>query len=75
MNEKVAHILEQVYNLTEAERAELIEALTEAEDCEFASPEIARAWEEEIERRIAAYERGEVKAIDAYKVAIRRPVK
>jgi putative addiction module component (TIGR02574 family) len=32
---------------------------------EFASPEIAAAWKEEIERRIAAFERGETKGIDA----------
>jgi hypothetical protein len=31
---------------------------------EFVSPEIA-AWNEEIERRIAAFERGETKGIDA----------
>jgi putative addiction module component (TIGR02574 family) len=72
MNQKIANILEQVYELTAEERAELIEALTRDEACEFASPEIARAWEEEIERRIAAYDRGEVEPIDAYKVAFRR---
>ena len=31
----------------------------------FATPEIAAAWGEEIERRIAAYDRGEVHAEDA----------
>ncbi|MGO9546281.1 MAG: addiction module protein [Rhodomicrobium sp.] len=75
MNEKVAHILKQVQDLTAEERALLIEALAEDETCEFAGPEIARAWEEEIERRIAAYDRGEVEAIDAYKVAFRRSPK
>jgi putative addiction module component (TIGR02574 family) len=75
MNQKIANILEQVYKLTADERAELIETLTQDEACEFASPEIARAWEEEIERRIAAYERGEVQAMDAYKVAFRRSPK
>jgi putative addiction module component (TIGR02574 family) len=64
MNQKIANILEQVYELTAEERAELIEALTQEEACEFASPEIARAWEEEVKRRIAAYDRGELEAID-----------
>lgn len=73
MNDKVANILKQVQELPAEERNALIEALAEAEeDCEFASPEIARAWEEEIERRIAAYDRGETEAIDAYKVTFRR---
>ncbi len=73
MNDKVANILKQVQELPAEERNALIEALAEAEeDCEFASPEIARAWEEEIERRIAAYDRGETQAIDAYKVTFRR---
>lgn len=31
----------------------------------FASDEIAAAWASEIERRIAAYDRGEVEAVDA----------
>jgi len=75
MNEKVANILKQVQDLTAEERALLIEVLAEDEACEFASPEIARAWDEEVERRIAAFDRGEIEAIDAYKVEIRRPVK
>ncbi len=45
MNDKVANILKQVQELPAEERNALIEALAEAEeDCEFASPEIARAW-------------------------------
>jgi putative addiction module component (TIGR02574 family) len=31
----------------------------------FASDEIAAAWASEIERRIAAYDRGEIEAVDA----------
>ena len=37
----------------------------------FATPEIAAAWAEEVERRIAAYDRGDVKAAGA-DVAIER---
>ncbi len=72
MNEKVAHILKQVRELSGEERAALIEALADDEAGEFASPEIARAWEEEAERRVAAYDRGEIEAIDAFKVRFRR---
>jgi hypothetical protein len=32
---------------------------------EFASPEIAAAWNDEIERRLAAFDRGEVQAVNA----------
>lgn len=32
---------------------------------EFASPEISAAWNDEIERRLAAFDRGEVEAVDA----------
>jgi putative addiction module component (TIGR02574 family) len=32
---------------------------------QFASPEIAAAWTAEIDRRIAAYDRGELQASDA----------
>jgi putative addiction module component (TIGR02574 family) len=32
---------------------------------EFASPEISAAWNDEIERRLAAYDRGESQSADA----------
>jgi hypothetical protein len=32
---------------------------------EFASPEISAAWNDEIERRLATYDRGEVQSADA----------
>jgi hypothetical protein len=31
----------------------------------FATPEIAAAWSAEIDRRIAEYDRGDLKAVDA----------
>ena len=34
-------------------------------DDDFTSPEIAAAWAAEIERRLAAYDRGEMKAISS----------
>ncbi len=70
MNEKVAHILEQVQDLTSEERALLIEALTESEETGW---ELDPAYLKEIEGRLAAYDRGEVQGLDAYEVAFRRP--
>ena len=68
MNEKIASILEQVYGLTAAERAELIDALTDVAGAEDLDP----AYLKEIEDRLAAYDRGEVQGMDAYEVAFRR---
>ena len=50
MNEKIANILEQVYELNAAERAELIEALTEVAKAEELDP----TYLKEIEERLAA---------------------
>ncbi|MGO8951908.1 MAG: addiction module protein [Rhodomicrobium sp.] len=69
MNEKIANILEQVYELNAAERAELIEALTEVAKAEELDP----TYLKEIEERLAAYDRGEVQGLDAYEVAFRHP--
>jgi hypothetical protein len=69
MNQKIANILEQVYELTAEERMELIEALTAGED---SAEELDPAYLKEIEDRLAAYDRGEVQAMDAYDVAFRR---
>ncbi len=76
MNEKIASILAQAAELTAEEHADLIDALMDGheENDGYATPEIQKAWEEEIERRIAAFDRGETVAIDAYKVNLRRLV-
>jgi putative addiction module component (TIGR02574 family) len=46
------------------ERAQLAQELLESVDQE-ADPEVQAAWESEIASRIAKYERGEAKLIDA----------
>jgi len=46
------------------EREQLVEKLLESLNGSNAG-ELDSAWESEIERRLAAYDRGEVKAIDA----------
>lgn len=69
MNERIASILEQVYELTASERAELIDALTDVAGAEVLDP----AYLKEIEDRLAAYDRGEVEGLDAYEITMRGP--
>lgn len=69
MNERIASILEQVYELTAAERAELIDALTDVAGAEVLDP----AYLKEIEDRLAAYDRGEAEGLDAYEITMRGP--
>ena len=57
-------LLQEALLLSPDERALLVDALEESLDHgEFATPEIAAAWSEEIDRRLAAYQRGETKAV------------
>ena len=63
MREQVLH---EALALAPEDRAFLAEQLEQTLSHEqFASPEIAAAWTAEIDRRIAAYERGELQASDA----------
>jgi len=56
-------ILEQALALGPEDRAYVADALEQSlGGGQFASPEIAAAWAEEIEHRIAAYDRGEMQA-------------
>jgi len=59
-------VLQQALALPAVDRAFLAEHLEQSlHDGEFASPEIAAAWTAEIDRRIAAYERGEIQASES----------
>lgn len=59
-------VLQDALALPPEDRAFLAEHLERSLDHgQFASPEIAAAWTAEIDRRIAAYERGELQASDA----------
>ena len=59
-------IVEQALTLTPEDHAYVAEALEMSLSNEgFASHEIADAWAEELERRVSAYDRGEVQAIGA----------
>lgn len=57
-------VLQRALALAPDDRAFVAEALEESlPPAEFATPEIAAAWSAEIDRRIAAYDRGETTAV------------
>ena len=57
-------VLSEALQLSPDDRARLIEELEASLDPQgFATPEIAAAWSAEIDRRMAAYDRGEIKAV------------
>lgn len=59
-------VLQEALTLPAEDRVFLVERLEASiPHGQFASPEIANAWTAEIDRRIAAYERGEMNASDA----------
>jgi len=59
-------VLEKALSLSAADRAFVADALEQSLPHEgFATPEVAAAWAAEVERRIEAFERGDVKAVDA----------
>ena len=58
-------IVRQALTLPPEDRAYVVEQTERSLDSEsFATPEIADAWSKEIDRRIAAYDRGETYAVD-----------
>jgi len=59
-------IVEQAMSLAPEDRAYVADALEQSlTSGGLASPDVALAWAEEIERRLAAYDRGDIKATDA----------
>ena len=65
-------VLAKALSLSAADRAFVADALEQSLPHEgFATPEIAAAWAAEVERRMEAFERGDIKAVDA-DVAIER---
>jgi putative addiction module component (TIGR02574 family) len=63
MGSSLKDIEEQARNLSAEDRATLAQSLLESLDAPIG--EIETAWAEEIERRVAAYDRGELKTIPA----------
>ena len=64
MPDQVTDLAERGKALSPAERSRLVDPLLESLHEALAS-EVEAAWDAEIESRLAASERGEVKAIDA----------
>jgi putative addiction module component (TIGR02574 family) len=64
MADLVAELAQQARSLAPAERSRLVELLLESLQ-EPALAEVEAAWAAEIERRVAAYERGEVETFAA----------
>jgi putative addiction module component (TIGR02574 family) len=67
MSETAAELAQKGKLLPRDERERLVDALLESLN-EPAAAELDSAWEAEIERRLAAYDRGEVVAIPAAEV-------
>jgi putative addiction module component (TIGR02574 family) len=67
MDNQTAQILEGALHLPESDRAFIAEKLIESLDADDAPP-VSDEWREEIRRRAAAIDRGEVKLIDGEKV-------
>ena len=64
MQDVVEELVQRGLSLTPEDRARLAERLLDSIH-EPSSPGIEAAWSEEIERRVAAYRRGEVEVFEA----------
>ena len=64
MHDQVIELAERGKALSAGERSRLVDILLESLH-EPAIAQVEEAWQVEIERRLAEYDRGEVKAIDA----------
>ena len=67
MHDQVVELAEQGKALAPEDRSRLVEIILETL-YEPPLPEIDAAWDAEIERRVAAYERGEVETYSAEEV-------
>ena len=67
MQDQVIELAQRGKALSPDERSRLVDLLLEPLN-EPAVAEVEAAWDVEIERRLAAYDRGDVKSIDAAQV-------
>ena len=67
MPDQVIELAERGKALTPVDRSRLVDLLLESLH-ESPIAEVEAAWEKEIDRRLAEYDRGEVQAIDADEV-------
>jgi putative addiction module component (TIGR02574 family) len=71
VTDEASRILDAAMKLPSAERAELAAILTDSIGDGSSPEQIEAAWLEEAKRRLAAYERGEMQAVD-YEDMMRR---
>ncbi|MCK7498839.1 MAG: addiction module protein [Comamonadaceae bacterium] len=64
MTDPVAELVERARSLSADERSRLVDLLLESLH-EPALREVESAWDQEIERRVSDYERGEVETVSA----------
>ena len=67
MPDQVTELAERAKALAPGDRSRLVDLLLESLH-ELPTAEVEAAWELDVERRLAAYDRGEVQAIDAEEV-------
>ncbi len=67
MNDRVVELAERGKALAPEDRSRLVDMLLESLH-EEPLGEVQAAWDEEAERRLAAYDRGEVQSIDGEEV-------
>jgi putative addiction module component (TIGR02574 family) len=67
MNDQVVELAERGKALAPEDRSRLVDMLLESLH-EAPLSEVEAAWDEEVERRLAAYDGGEVQAIDGEEV-------
>jgi putative addiction module component (TIGR02574 family) len=68
MPDVVAELAERGRQLSPEDRSRLVDLLLASLDDEETPADIDAAWNEEIKRRVAAYERGEVETFSAEEV-------
>ncbi len=67
MNDQVVELAERGKALAPEDRSRLVDMLLESLH-EAPLAEVEAAWDEEVEGRLAAYDRGEIQAIDGEEV-------
>ena len=70
MNDQLVELAERGKALAPDDRSRLVDLLLESLH-EAALGEVEAAWDAEAERRLAAYERGEIQALDGEEVLAR----
>jgi putative addiction module component (TIGR02574 family) len=70
MNDQLVELVERGKALAPQDRSRLVDLLLESLN-ESPLAEVQAAWDEEAERRLAAYDRGEIQAMDGEEVLAR----